>query len=523
MYILGWCNDLSLIAMVEEDTKEHYAKLSQQFIQNNTTSTYVLFASEELSKESERTNHLWESDSEAIRIIMRICENELIENHKDKLQEEFENMLQFERTSDLNLLFKLLGKNEGTIVALQHSLSRLILKDFDYAYNSANSSSNEAITSIIEVYKKYAKFINSAFDNEHSMVTTLEDAIAQIINQRIKNSWILFSNFIDELLRSRNPITEEIEGIMKLFTLRTESFDDFIDEYKERLSQRIVFNGIDIDSEENFMKIFKSAEKEKLSPEQNCHLNRMLLDYKEKLESILVLTSHAWPTSCNPIKLDEGDIPESLKGLMQEFEDEYRGIHCGRKIQWCPQLITLESENGTVMTLLQYQLIHALPFEGNLTVIAQKLNATLDEVTSAFKVLQDCDIIKLDNLSGLYDFVNLPGNLNLIPVKNHSMGHDQLALGNFSHDNSKLAIELDSSRQVRQSFIIQSLITMILKRQRHSSPAEMKKLLISAASSLKHGHAFVPQADEIDAAINGLIGKGYLEFNEQENLYIYVP
>jgi hypothetical protein len=27
---------------------------------------------------------------------------------------------------------------------------------------------------------------------------------------------------------------------------------------------------------------------------------------------------------------------------------------------------------------------------------------------------------------------------------------------------------------------------------------------------------------EIDAAINGLIGKGYLEFNDQENLYIYV-
>ena len=88
--------------MVEEDTREFYAKSSQRFIQDNTTSTYVLFASEKLSKESERISYLWESDTESIRLIMRICENELIENHKDKLQEEFENMLQFENISDLN-------------------------------------------------------------------------------------------------------------------------------------------------------------------------------------------------------------------------------------------------------------------------------------------------------------------------------------------------------------------------------------------------------------------------------------
>ena len=511
--------------MVEEVSKEYYAKLSNQFIENNNTSTYVMFASEELSKELERTNFLWESDPEAIRIITRICEIELIENHKNKLHEEFEKMLQFGRVSDLNLLFKLLGKNEGTIVALKQSLSQLILKEFDVAYNSTYSFSH-VIKNILDLYQKYLKFINEAFDNDDSMIKSLEDVMAEIVNQRIKRSWIIFSNYIDEVLKCKVLISEEVVGILRLFTLRSESFDEFVNEYKEKLSQRIVFNGgVVIESEELVIEIFRKANK--LSAEQNCHLNRMLLDYKEKGDSVLVLTSHAWPSSCNPTIDDSNEeimIPDSLKALMQEFDNNYREIHCGRKIQWCPQLITLQCDNDTVMTLLQYQMIHSLPFKASdLTEIGQKLKVSLFELNSALKVLQEQEIVKFDTLNGSFYFSDLPSGLNLIPVKGSSLENENITIGNLSSGSSKMSIEIDSARQIRQSFILQSLIATILKRQRHTSPAELRKLLFSSLNSLKYGHAFVPQADEIDAAINGLIGKGYLEFNEQENLYIYVP
>lgn len=509
--------------MVEEDTKEYYANCSQKFIENNSTSTYVLFATEQLSTESERTKFLWGSDPEAVKIVLTTCENELIENHKGKLQEEFEKMLQFERISELNLLFKLLGKNEGTITALQQSLSQLVLKEFDVAYNSTFSS-NDVINSILDVYLKYMKFIHSAFDNDDSMIKTLEDSMAQIMNQKIKRSWIIFSNLIDEILRSKIPITitDDITKIIKLFTIQSDSFDEFVDEFKEKLSQRIIFSGIDLKSEEFIIEIFRSEDK--LSPEQNCHLKRMLLDFKEKKESsVLILTSHAWPSSCNPTDLNETAIPDLLKDFMQEFEVRYRQVHCGRKVQWCPQLITLESDNGTIMTLLQYQIIHSLPFGINLTEIVQKLGVSLIEFSSALKMLQDGEIVKFDASSGIFYYVGLPCNLNLIPLRGSAVEIENVVISGLSNENSKMSMEIDSSRQLRQSFILQSLITIILKRQRHTSPAEMKKLLISAMGSLKNGHGFVPQADEIDAAISGLIGKGYLEFNEQENLYIYLP
>jgi hypothetical protein len=516
---------MSLLEMVEEDTKEYYSKCSREFIENNSTSNYVKFATEQLSKESERTEYLWVSDAEAVKIVLRVCENELIENHKSKLQDEFERMLRFERISELNLLFKLLGKNEGTITALQQSLNQVILKEFDVNYNSTLSS-DEVIKGILEVYKKYTKFIKLAFDDEYLMMKTLEDSMDQIINYKIKRSWTIFSNFLDEILKARISITEDMTKILKLFTLRTESFEEFVNEFKDKLSQRIIFSGIDLVSEELVIEIFKCSEK--LSPEQNCHLKRMLLDFKEKgaaalterdqSDSVLVLTSHAWPTSCNPTNMNESTIPDSLKSIMKEFEFKYRKNHCGRKVQWCPQLITLESGNGTLMTLLQYQIIDALPFGINLMEIVGKLDVPLTDFNANFKILQDHEIIKFDSLSEEFKYINLPGNLNLIPVRESEVA----VIGALSSENSKQSMEIDSSRQVRQSFILQSLISMILKRQRQTSPAELKKLLMTAAACMNHGHAFIPQDDEIDAAINGLIGKGYLEFNDQENLYIYV-
>ena len=129
---------------------------------SNSTSAYVLFATGELMKETERAKYLWESDASAIEIISRTCELELIEKHKDKLQEEFERMLQSERINDLNILFKLLGKNEGTTAALQQCLKQLIIKDLK---NRTVPQVNPALKLSPSWFKliKNVKFIMSCF------------------------------------------------------------------------------------------------------------------------------------------------------------------------------------------------------------------------------------------------------------------------------------------------------------------------------------------------------------------------
>ena len=511
--------------MIESDTKQYYSKLSAEYIENNSTSAYVLFATGELLQETDRAKYLWGSNSTAIEIISRICELELIEKHKDKLQEEFERMLQSEKINDLNILFKLLGKNEGTTLALQLCLKQLIIKDFDKIYNPTCQSCQEIVTQVICIYQKYVKFINDAFNNEQIMRDTLQESLSIIINQKIKKSWLLFSAFIDDLLRKKIAIDNIDYEIVKLFANLTERFDDFVTDYKEKLAQRIIFNAVDISSEESIFNIFNSVEK--FTAEQNCHLNRMLQDFKEKPDdSILVLTSHSWPTSSNPIACDTKTLPAPLTQLMEAFEEEYCEIHCGRRLQWCPHLMTVELKNGTIMTLLQYQIISSLPISINLPELAKTLGRHEGELSVSIKSLQDAGIVLLNPATGTFEFSVLPDNLNLIPLGDAALAaleEVESIAGKDSIVTVATSMEIDESRQLRQSFIIQSLVTMIIKRQRQASPAELKKLLCSAAGALKQGHSFLPQAEEIDSAINGLISKGYLEFNEQEHLYIYIP
>ena len=302
-----------------------------------------------------------------------------------------------------------------------------------------------------------------------------------------------------------------------MFTEVTKYFDEFMTDYKDKMSKRIIYLSINIEAEEKVLEIFKKSGK--MSPEQTCHLNRMLLDYKEKHNSVLVLTSHAWPSSCNPIILDSLTLPKTLDNLIREFEDEYKEFHCGRRLQWCPQLITLQTYNGTSMSLLQYQIISSLPLSvDTIQQVSNRLGRSFNETTTAIKVLQECGVVSMKN--GLLEFVCLPANLNLIPVLEEASNYEEVTSLAHKHNTSS---EIDASLKARQSFIIQSLIVTILKRKRQISPAELKKLLFLSVDKLQHDHSFLPQAIDIDEAIKSLTGKGYLEFNEQDYLYIYVP
>lgn len=566
--------------MIELDTKDYYLKLSKKFIEDNSTAAYATFAIEKLNLEIERTNRLWifnnsfnflETAAEAKKIIMRTCEIELIENHKSKLQEEFEFMLLSGNTLELTLLYKLLGRNEGTTLALQQSLSNLILKEFEGFENEnenvnvnqekeidkKNNNTHSQIFKLLNIYQKYTKLIKIAFNDESKISKTLNESIGIIINTKIVNCWLLFSNFIDEILGKKEFLSVEVLGLIKLFTIQLDSFDNFIKDYKEKLAERIILKKINSKWEEKVLNIFSVTDK--LSSEQNCHLKRMLLDFKESQlieqdepkeknkskaqtqaqaqvhkHDVLVLTSHAWPSSCNPPMETTDDLstkhyPESLKSLIKDFEGKYCEKHSGRKLNWCPQLITLQTENDTKMTLLQYQIISSLPAnEEDLAVLCGTLPVNPKAISRSLKLLLDNGIVKFEIQSKTFEFIELPKNLNLISEndligRNLNHNDEDLNSNDVKEIIQQTALEIDSSRRAKDAYLLQSLCSSILKRQRQASPAELKKLLITATGKLKHGHAFCPRVEEIEASVRGLVDKGYLEFSEHENLYIYVP
>jgi len=505
---------MSLIEAVECNTNEFYSDLSQKYISEHGVGKYVSFATEALSREAERTKQLWCEDYE---LILRACELELIEKHKIQLQDEFERMLKSGITSDISSLYHLLRKNEGTTTTLQQSLKHLILKEFDN--NSINLGINE-IQNVQILLQKFTEFIRHSFNNEPNILATLEDSMSFIINKKITGAGCLFSKYIDESLRNRSLSTDSI-SLIQVFCENIDAFDDFINDYKEKLAQRLVFHSVNLSDEENVLGVFRSAEK--LSPEQNCHLSRILQDFQAKTSEVIVMTSHAWPSTCDPRCSNSEFTPRNpiLKNIMQSFEDDYKHVHCGRRLQWCPHLFTLETDNGTVMSLLQYELISEMPFD-SVTEIGEKLAASQKDIALALKSLQEHGVVKFNSHDGQITFLQLPDGLNLLPSEDL-----ELALAETSSeaivDFIQQEHEMTSARHLRESYILQCMVTLILKRQRQVSPAELRKLLLSSSASLAHGHAFAPKSEDIEIAVTSLIQKGYLEFNVHENIYIYVP
>lgn len=498
--------------MVEANTRTFYADLSRKFISEHGVGKYVAFATDCLATESNRSKELWSDDYE---LIVRACEIELIENHKTQLQEEFEKMLKSEVISDISTLYRLLSKNEGTTTTLQLSLKNLIFKEFDL---NAASSRMDDVKNIQSVFKKYSELINKSFANEPKILSTLDESMAFILNKKISNAGNLFSRFIDESLRN-GVLTPETVSIIQVFCANIEAFEEFVSDYKVKLAQRLIFHDTNVNDEERVIEIFRWAEK--LSPEQSCHLTRMLLDHKEKTLSVLVLTSHAWPSTCDPRSTSTIIRDPSLMDVIQKFEEDYKDAHCGRRLQWCPHLFTLETQNGTVMSLLQYELISQMPFSNPLEV-GERLSVSQKEIALALKSLQEHGIVQFDPQSNVVSYVHLPGHLNVLPkedLESALIESSSVGIIDFIQQEQ----ENCSARHLRQSFILQSVISSILKQQRQCSPAEMRKLVISSTESLKHGHAFVPNYEDIETAVNGLLGKGYLEFNAHENIYIYVP
>ena len=71
-------------------------------------------------------------------------------------------------------------------------------KRFDTLNDVHKQSCQEITDQITQIYRRYCQFIDSAFQNDEKMRRTLLDSISQIINDRIKNSWLIFSSFIDD-------------------------------------------------------------------------------------------------------------------------------------------------------------------------------------------------------------------------------------------------------------------------------------------------------------------------------------
>lgn len=223
---------------------------------------------------------------------------------------------------------------------------------------------------------------------------------------------------------------------------------------------------------------------QKCSGERAMHLRRMLRDAQEGHFSlddcnltVQVITQHSWPREYESAQLQEGggEFPEHLQPQLEAFRSKYLAEHSGRKLVWCPQLLSVEVEdcrNGQryLMSLQQYSQLPKIDL-------------------SAGERLSDNLISLLPRQAGPSINADAPAETVKPSVSGSSHAH-----------------------------VLQALIVSLLKRRQKLSPAELFKVLRGELA----GRFGVVEEEEVRGALDVLQEKGFVEYNRADNLYLYL-
>ena len=87
-------------------TESYYKTESDSFIAENSVTDYMLKAEVRLKEEEDRVDMYLHQSSR--KSLVLTCENTLVKNHSETLQEEFQRLLDAEKEDDLNRMYNLL-------------------------------------------------------------------------------------------------------------------------------------------------------------------------------------------------------------------------------------------------------------------------------------------------------------------------------------------------------------------------------------------------------------------------------
>ena len=323
-----------------------------------------------LEEEKERITLYLHSD--ITKRLMETCNDVLITYHSGLLREEFQVLLDNERTDDLARMYKLLSRIKDGLDPLRNRFEAHVRKAGLAAVEkvAANGESFEPkvyVDALLEVHGKYQQLVNVAFGGESEFVRSLDNACKEFVNrnQICKSSSTrspeLLAKYTDALLKKSAKAAEESEleemlvQIMVVFKY-IEDKDVFQKFYSRMLAKRLVHTSSVSDDAETSM---ISKLKEACGFEYTNKLQRMFQDiqiskdlnsaYKEWHDRVIegndekrtidpsfqILGTGFWPLNAPNTPFVP---PEEITKSVQSFSAFYDNKHNGRKLTWLWQL-----------------------------------------------------------------------------------------------------------------------------------------------------------------------------------------
>lgn len=345
-----------------EETKSYYQMESSKFLDEHSVTAYVTKAENRLADEKSRSDRLFHETT--LAPLISLCEDILISQYLPRFHEEFQALLNDERTEDIGKMYHLVKRVKNSLPKMKEILQAHIthqgLEAIKAVKDTAQMEPHTYARALLKVNNTYKSLIMKAFNNDGLFIQALDEACRTFINKNAvieetknKNKTSeLLARYSDLLLKKSSKLVEEGEHdeVLQHVVLLLHYIEDkdvFSKYYISRLAKRLIGNlSVSEDAERSMILKLKEAfggsytiKMEKMFGD--VELSKGLNDqFRHHLETtntkvavdfgIQVLTQGQWPLpQCGNLA-----IPTELDLCVQRFNAFYSAHHSGRKLIW---------------------------------------------------------------------------------------------------------------------------------------------------------------------------------------------
>ncbi|KIX05738.1 uncharacterized protein Z518_03710 [Rhinocladiella mackenziei CBS 650.93] len=534
-------------------TKEYYTNESRRFVAENSVVEYMKKAEARLEEERERVGLYLHPD--IMKKLMETCNEALISAHSVLLRDEFQVLLDNERTEDLARMYKLLSRIKDGLDPLRTRFEVHVRKAGTAAVekvaaNGDNFEPKVYVDALLEIHGKYQQLVNVAFNGESEFVRSLDNACQEFVNHNqvcksnSTRSPELLAKYADQLLKKGAKAADESEleellvQIMVVFKY-IEDKDVFQKFYSRMLAKRLVHTSSVSDDAETSM---ISKLKEACGYEYTNKLQRMFQDvqiskdlntaYKDWHDKILedsdekrtvdstfqILGTGFWPLNAPNTPFAP---PAEISKAIESFTRFYDQKHNGRKLTWLWQLCKGEIRANYIKSqkvpytfqVSTYQMAILLLFNDS-----DKLDYS--EIKELTKMTDETIEPAIGILCKARVLIPSPEDGKAAPGTTYAL--------NYNFKNKKVKINLNITVKSEQK---------VESEDTHKTIEEDRKLLLQAVivrimkgrKKLKHVHLveevinqvrnrFPPKISDIKKNIDALMEKDYIERLDNDEL-----
>ncbi|CAK9304365.1 unnamed protein product [Gordionus sp. m RMFG-2023] len=540
-----------------QDTERYYKRESSEFLGKNPITEYMKKAEMRLMEEQKRVNlYLHPSTME---ILLKKCEQVLIQQHLDTFYSEFQNLLNTNKNEDIGRMYCLVSRipdalNELKTLLQQHIINQG-LTSIANSCETAITDSKTYVNIILEVHNKYNSLVISAFNNDSGFVAALDKACGTFINKNAVTSMSnsskspeLLAKYCDLQLKksSKNPEESELEEILNQIMIVFKYIEDkdvFQNYYGRMLAKRLIFQISTSDDAEASM---ISKLKQTCGFEYTSKLQRMFQDigvskglnerFKREMEksgttlgldfSIQVVSSGSWPFQNSFTYV----LPPELEKSYEKFSSFYASQHTGRKLTWLYHLSKGEIvsncfKNKYTFQVSTYQMAVILQYNNSeklsIRQIQENTQIKMEILLQILAILLKSKLLLAEGIESTENFIESKLNSETQISLYKGYKYKKLRVNLNLPMRTELKLEQESTHkdiEEDRKMVVQAAIVRIMKMRRVLKHQQLMAELFNQLSA-----RFKPSVTTIKNCISILIEKDYIARMEGDNnTYQYV-